>query len=446
MGSNIGLIIRREYLSRIRKRSFIIMSVLGPIIMAGVIIFAFWSSLEESEDQHILVIDDSYPFFADLTGTSTVRLEVQQLSLTKAEALLEASDFTGILYLPKNILANKSAELIFKKEPSFRVQRQLEERLQQYLEISKLKEFNVSESDYRRLKAPVTISTFKYLGPNQASEPADNLPAIVGQIFGVIIFFFILIYSVSVMRGVVEEKTNRIIEVMISSVRPFQLMFGKIVGVGAVGLTQFILWIVLTFTIVSIGQAVILGDKYLAGNQQPGAVTEMLQEQMDAENAMNLTKISSDDNLFNQIRRVNFPLMIGLFLFYFLGGYLLYSALMAAIGSAVDTDTDTQQFVFPVTFPLFLAYFLSFQIFSNPDGPLAVWLSIIPFTSPIIMMIRIAHGIDGADLWQVYLSMGLLVLTFLGAVWLSARIYRTGILMHGKKASLKEIYKWLTLR
>lgn len=446
MKSNIGLIIRREYLSRIRKRSFIIMSLLGPIIMAGVIIFAFWSSLEESEDQHILVVDDSYPFFADLTGTSTVRLEVQQLSLAKAEALLEASDYTGILYLPKNILANKSAELIFKKKPSFRVQRQLEERLQQYLEISKLKEFNVSESDYRRLKAPVTISTFKYLGPNQASEPSDNLPAIVGQIFGVLIFFFILIYSVSVMRGVVEEKTNRIIEVMISSVRPFQLMLGKIVGVGAVGLTQFMLWIVLTFTIVTVGQAVILGDKYLAGNQQPGAVTEVLQEQMDAENAMNLTKISSDDNLFNQIRRVNFPLMIALFLFYFLGGYLLYSALMAAIGSAVDTDTDTQQFVFPVTFPLFLAYFLSFQIFSNPDGPLAVWLSIIPFTSPIIMMIRIAHGIDGADLWQVYLSMGLLVMTFLGAVWLSARIYRTGILMYGKKASLKEIYKWLTLR
>ncbi|NQV52395.1 MAG: ABC transporter permease [Flavobacteriales bacterium] len=446
MQRNIGLIIRREYLSRIRKRSFIVMSLLGPLIMAGVIIFAFWSSLEESEDQKILVIDDSYPFFADLEGTSTIALDIQDISLAKAEALLEVSDYTGILYLPEKILANKSAQLIFKKQPSFRVQRQLEERLQQYLEISKLKEFNLTESDYRRLKAPVTISTFQYQGPGQDAERADILPAIVGQIFSILIFFFIFLYSVSVMRGVIEEKTNRIIEVMVSSVRPFQLMMGKIIGVGAVGLTQFLIWIVLTFTIVSIGQTIIIGNKYVAGAEPPGAATEMIQEQMHAENALSLTQISADDNLFNQIRRVNFPLMIGLFLFYFIGGYLLYSALMAAVGSAVDSDTDTQQFVLPVTFPLLLAYFLSFQVFANPGSTMAIWLSIIPFTSPIIMMIRVSYGIPSADLWQVYLSCALLIATFIAAAWVSARVYRTGILMYGKKASLRELLKWITFR
>lgn len=441
---NIGLIIRREYLSRVRKRSFIVMSLLGPLILASVLVFVFWTSLEESENQHILVVDDGYPFFADLEGTATIRLDVQDLSLEKAEALLEVSDYTAILYLPKKILSNKSAQLIFKKQPSYRVQRQLEERLQQYLELSKLKEFSISETDYRRLKAPVTVIPFKYAGPGEEAEQTDMLPAIVGQIFAILIFMFIFLYSVSVMRGVIEEKTNRIIEVMVSSVKPFQLMLGKIIGVGAVGLTQYLLWAVLTFVLAGIGQAIIIGDRYMASSQPSGGMTEMIQEQMDDEQSLELLKMSEDENVFSELQRVNFPLMIGIFIFYFVGGYLLYSALMAAVGSAVDSDTDTQQFVLPITFPLLLAYLLSFQVFNNPDGALGTWLSIIPFTSPVIMMIRISYGIDAVDMWQVYLSAFLLVSTFLGAVWISARVYRTGILMYGKKASLREIIKWIT--
>lgn len=443
--NKIGLIILREYLTRVKKRSFILMSILGPLIMAGVLIFSFWLSLEESEDQKILVIDDNYPYFEQLEGTERVSYEVMELSLAKAEHLLEASNYTALLYLPSNILQSKAGQLIFKKQPSFRVQRQIEESVQQYMEISKIKSFNISESDYRRLKAPFTLATFQFNGAGKAAQETNMLPAAVGLVFGILIYLFIFMYSVQVMRGVIEEKTNRIIEVIISSVRPFQLMMGKIIGVGAVGLTQFLIWIALTLVLFAVGQRVIIGDKYMAGSQQE-VMTEVMQEEVMKDERLNITQMSSSDNLFNKIRRINFPLMLGAFLFYFIGGYLLYSALMAAVGSAVDNDTDTQQFVLPITFPLLFAYIMSFSVFENPSGDVAVWMSIIPFTSPIIMMIRIAFGIESGDLWQVYLSMALLVMTFICMVWIAGRIYRVGILMYGKKASLSELYKWITYK
>jgi ABC-2 type transport system permease protein len=440
--NKIGLIIRREYLTRVRKKSFILMSLLSPIIMAGVLTFALWTSLEESEDQKILVIDDNYPFFENLDGSSKLTYDILDISLPKGEALLEISDYTALLYLPKNILQSKSGQLIFKKQPSIKVQRQIEQSVQQYLEISKLKEFSISEADYRRLKAPFILLTFQFKGAGAEAEETNLLPAIVGLVFGILIYFFIFMYSVQVMRGVIEEKTNRIIEVMISSVKPFQLMMGKIIGVGAVGLTQFALWILLTISLVEGGQFLLLGNKYDA-SQVNTPMTEMVQQQVEQEQSINITQLSQEDNLFNKIRRINFPVMIAVFIFYFLGGYLLYSALMAAVGSAVDNDTDTQQFIFPITFPLLLSYILSFSVFENPSSDMAIWLSIIPFTSPVIMMIRVAIGIESADMWQVYLSMALLIGTFLGAVWMSGKIYRVGILMYGKKPSLREILKWL---
>ena len=443
MGTNkIGLIIRREYLTRVRKKSFILMSLLGPLIMAGVLTFALWTSLEESEDQKVLVVDDNYPFFENLDGSSKLTYNIMDVSLTQGEALLEVSDYTALLYLPKNILQSKSGQLIFKKQPSIKVQRQIEQNIQQYLELSKLKEFNISEVDYRRLKAPFDLLTFQFKGAGAEAEETNILPAIVGLVFGILIYFFIFMYSVQVMRGVIEEKTNRIIEVMISSVKPFQLMMGKIIGVGAVGLTQFALWILLTIVLAVGGQFAILANKYDA-SQVKTPMTELVQQQVDQEQALNLTQLSQKDNLFNKIRRVNFPVMIAVFLFYFLGGYLLYSALMAAVGSAVDNDTDTQQFIFPITFPLLLAYILSFSVFENPSSDMAVWLSIIPLTSPVIMMIRVAVGIESADMWQVYLSMALLIGSFLGAVWMSGKIYRVGILLYGKKPTLREILKWI---
>lgn len=440
-----GLIIKREFTTRFKKRSFLVMSILGPLLMAGVLILAFWLGLEQSDDQKILVVDDNYPFFEQLEGGEKVRYDVLELSLEKAEKLLEASDYTGLLYLPKNILQSKTGQLIFKKQPSFRTQRQIEEHIQQYIEISKIKSFNISESDYRRLKSPFTLTTFQFGGAGKANLETDELPAIVGLVFGILIYLFIFMYGIQVMRGVIEEKTNRIIEVMVSSVKPFQLMLGKIIGIGAVGLSQFLIWIVLTLTIFAIGQRIIIGDKYLAG-QEKTVMTSGLEESIVDEERLNLTSLSNEDNLFNKIRRINFPLMLSLFLFYFLGGYLLYSAMMAAVGSAVDSDTDTQQFIIPITFPLLFAYLMAFTVFENPSGTLSVWLSIIPFTSPVIMMVRIPFGIEPADIWQLYLSMGLLISSFIAMVWLSGRVYRIGILMYGKKPTWRELIKWINFK
>ena len=221
-------------------------------------------------------------------------------------------------------------------------------------------------------------------------------------------------------------------------------MTGKIIGIAAVGLTQFLLWTILTFTLVGGAQYALLSSKY-SGNdvsRQMNMTTE-LKQSMAAETPEALTSMSDQNNLFTQLKRVNFPLMLGMFLFYFLGGYLLYSAMMAAVGSAVDNDTDTQQFILPITFPLLLSYVASFVIFSNPNSPIAVWMSIIPFTSPVTMMVRIAFGIESGDMWQVWLSMFLLVATFITMIWIASKVYRTGILMYGKKASFKEMIKWL---
>jgi ABC-2 type transport system permease protein len=439
------LIIKREYLSRVRKRSFIIMSLLGPIIMAGVGISAIYLGLEEPEDQKILVIDENYPLFKDIQDTKLIDFDVIPLTLEDGMNLLNTDEYTALLQIDDQFYKHKSGALYFKKQPSFRVQQSIEEIIQQHAEIQKLEEFNISETDYRRLKAPFHMSTFQYDKDASTPQETDSLPAIIGLVFSVLIYLFIFMYSVQVMRGVIEEKTNRIIEVMISSVKPFQLMLGKILGVAAVGLTQFVIWISLTLSILAVGQSIIIGTTYDASKlSETTVMTDNVRNSMLAnEDAINLTKFSKEDNFFNRLNRVNFPLMLGMFLFYFLGGYLLYSAMMAAVGSAVDNDTDTQQFILPITFPLLLAYISSFSVFSNPSSPIAVWMSIIPFTSPVIMLIRISFGIEAADLWQVWLSMFLLVATFILMVWISAKVYRTGILMYGKKPSFREMFKWI---
>ena len=245
------------------------------------------------------------------------------------------------------------------------------------------------------------------------------------------------------MRGVMEEKTSRIVEVIISSVKPFQLMMGKIIGVALVGLTQIVVWIVLTFTIVMAVQMFILPEILGIDTTQIQATEEVLQEMNQGNSAMPQEFDFSDPNSI--LKRTNWTMMLGLFLFYFLGGYLLYSALFAAVGAAVDNEADSQQFMFPVTAPLILAYVMSTVIIQNPEGPAAFWFSIIPFTSPIVMLVRVAIGVGdgGIPIWEVALSMSLLVVTFIFVVWLAGRIYRTGILMYGKKISYKELWKWI---
>ena len=256
----------------------------------------------------------------------------------------------------------------------------------------------------------------------------------IGLLFGVIIYLFIFMYGVQVMKAVIEEKSNRIVEVLVSSVKPFQLMMGKIIGIMLVGLTQFTIWVVLCVISVSILSFLAFPDMLDAANQ-----AELMQANMNGEVAMN--------NEFADIvfRQINWSLMIGLFIFYFIGGYLLYGSLMAAIGAAVDNETDTQQFMIPLSAPLAFAYLIAINIIGNPHGATAFWCSEIPFTSPVVMLVRVAIGGEGM-VWQVILSMCLLVITFIATTWLAGRIYRIGILMYGKKPSYKEIIKWIKFK
>jgi ABC-2 type transport system permease protein len=438
---NILLIIRREYLSRVRKRSFIIMSLLGPIIMACVGIASVYLSIDEAEDQRVLVVDENYPLFATIESSELIQYVISDADLDEALATFETSEYTALLHINKNYYKTHSGQLYFKKQPSFRVQRAIERTIQLKGEEFKLSEFNISESDYRRIKQPFEMQAFQYDSVSKTAEEADMLPAVVGIVFSILIYMFIFMYSVQVMRGVIEEKTSRIVEVMISTVKPFHLMLGKIVGIAAVGLTQFMIWITLSFTLLGIGQYALLSQYDSASVFENATMTDQMQKDMSEEMQDKTIKYSSEDNILASISKVNFPLMIGLFLFYFLGGYLLYSAMMAAVGSAVDNDTDTQQFIVPITFPLILGYIASFILFSNPNSPIGFWLSIIPFTSPIVMLVRIPF--NNVEIWELALSMSLLVIAFVGMVWLAAKVYRTGILMYGKKPTLREMIKWI---
>ncbi len=263
----------------------------------------------------------------------------------------------------------------------------------------------------------------------------------IGFFFGYFMFIFIFMYGVQVMRGVMEEKQNRVVEVLISSVKPFQLMMGKIIGIALVGFTQFILWIVITGTLTVVGMSVLGADRYDPSELAQQGMTTEVRDQLIKQQMPAADSGFDQEKVADIIKQVNIPLVLVTFLFYFICGYLLYSSLLAAIGSAVDSETDTQQFMFPVTLPMIIAIIVAQIAVMNPASPAVIWCSFIPFTSPIVMMVRVAMG--SAPLWQLLLSMGLLVITFIGTTWLAGRIYRTGILMYGKKISWKELGKWL---
>jgi ABC-2 type transport system permease protein len=309
-------------------------------------------------------------------------------------------------------------------------------KIEKELEKEKLKAYGIDK--------PISVS-IKVLSniideDGKLSESNSEITMVLSILSGILIYFFIFMYGSQVMRGVIEEKTSRIIEVIVSSVRPFELMMGKIIGIAMVGLTQFLLWIVLTFALVTVAQSSfmpsnsqIVAQQLKSTNIMDGSQAE--QEKIDDE------QINEDiNNAFKIVSNINWLLILSAFLFYFIGGYLLYASLFAAVGAAVDSEADTQQFMLPITIPLILGMVMIQSIVQNPDGDLAFWFSIIPFTSPIIMMARLPFSVPD---WQVYLSMGLLIVTFILTTKFAAKIYRVGILMYGKKVNYKELWKWL---
>jgi ABC-2 type transport system permease protein len=431
--NKIGLIIWREFITRVRKPSFLIMTILGPLLIGGGITAVVYLGMQESGTQNVLIIDQPHLLTEKLESTDKVKFFYQYDTLSIA--VFKESPYTVMIDVNDDVLNDNTVVLFYKELPSLDAQRTISNAIEKNLELAKLAKDSIDVEAYKRVRKPLTVKKFDI--ENVGEESLEQERAGIGFFFGYLMFIFIFLYGVQVMRGVMEEKQNRIVEVLISSVRPFQLMMGKIVGIAAVGLTQFLLWAVLSSVLFTAGTALLLKDRMDPKQLAEMQMTQQVKEKMEA--------AGQDIPDVNDIK-IDLPFTLAMFVFYFLCGYLLYSSLFAAVGSAVDSETDTQQFMFPVTLPMVLAIFIAQTAIYNPNSPAVLWCSIIPFTSPVVMMVRVAMGNALESWWQLPLSMALLAAAFIFTTWLAGRIYRTGILMYGKKVSWRELGKWLFYR
>ncbi len=434
--NKIFLIIQREYLSRVKKKSFIIMTIVGPLLMASIVILpAYLSSWSNAAEKHIAVLDETGWFLNKFKNQDNITFYYvfDDLSKEKKE-VLKNGDL--LLYIPRTELNIPVNSVLYSvKQPGLNVTSYIKSVMKQIVENKKLLASGINPEIIKSSKVNINLSTIRV--EEGGIEKKSNTEVEVGlAIFaGILIYFFIFMFGVQVLKGVMEEKTNRIVEVIISSVKPFQLMFGKIIGIAFVGLTQFTLWILLTLAFVGIFQSGILTDSNTAIGL-PGSNTELVQQINQGSTGVNPMAMVNEI-----IGGIDIKVMVFSFIFYFLGGYLLYASLFAAIGGAIDNDTDSQQFMMPVSLPLIFSIALSGVIVNQPDGALAVWMSMIPFTSPITMMMRIPFGVP---MWQMLTSMGLLIVGFIFTTWIAGKIYRTGILMYGQKVNYAILWKWLT--
>ena len=445
----VFLIIQREYLTRVRKRSFIVMSILGPVLFAALMVVPAWmATMEDTEVKTIAVADSSLLFRDILPETEYIKFSyTEHANLNLVKENFEDSGYSAILFIPSNILASNTSMLYSNKEQSLSTKMHIENAIEKEIEQLKLKASNIENLDLilKAAETKINLRNIILSRDGEQKESHTGLAMGIGYGSGMLIYFFIFLFGAQVMRGVIEEKTSRIVEVIISSVRPFQLMMGKIVGVGLVGLTQFILWMALTLIFVTVIQKTMFPD-----TSKSPAENVVVQEIMNSRSVADMPEIKMNKpepqilkEIFSSIGDVDFVFIIACFLFYFIGGYLLYASLFAMIGSAVDNEADTQQFMLPVTLPLILAIFVLINTMNNPEGDLAFWFSLIPFTSPVVMMARIPFH---PAIWEIALSAVLLVLTFIGTTWMAGKIYRTGILMYGKKVNYRELGKWLRYR
>jgi ABC-2 type transport system permease protein len=424
--NKISLIIAREYITRVRKKSFLVMTIVGPLLFALLIIVPTWLAMRGGEEKVIEVADESGLFESVLTDTDEIKYHFVKEDPENLKQSLQGSHYYGFLYIPDiNIDDPKGIQFYSTSKPSLSVISDLERGIRQKIENIKLEKSGLTKEMLDNLKVKLDIATISIT--EQGEQESSSLGATgVGYVSALLIYFFVFFFGAQIMRGIIEEKSSRIIEVIISSVKPFQLMMGKIIGVGAVGLTQFVLWVILTYIVRAV-----LGSVFGA-NEPTGGV------EVSPESSLNFFA-----ELMKLLASVNIIEVIFFFVIYFLGGFLLYGSLFAAVGSAVDSEVDSQQFMLPITLPLILSIVSLGAVLNEPDGSLAFWLSIIPLTSPVVMMMRIPFGVDW---WEQLLSVALLAGGFLFTVWLAARIYRVGILMHGTKVNYKVLAKWFMMK
>ncbi len=443
--NKLALIIKREYLAKVRNKSFVVMTFLSPILMVGMIVLiAYLTKINDNEQRIITILNESDYFSNDFNSTENIAfVKFKDISLQKAKDSTLRLGYYGLLYIPdeKDLEKVAGRSFFFSKDaPSSSVLDKLEDTFQDRLQQRRLQDLGVSAKDFALMDNQFEINTSTFDG-EQNLKGINEIKAFIGGGFGYLIMMFIIIYGGFVMRSVIEEKTSRIIEVIISSVKPFQLMLGKIIGTSLAGITQFTIWIIsagllmlVAFSIFGIDPTVMSGNQGM-GASMGGAMPTMVP---NANQTMQLYA--------QELFEIPWFMLIAFFIVYFVLGYLIYSSIYAAIGAAVDNETDTQQFIFPIILPLMLAIYVGFfSVFNNPHGPIAVGFSLFPLTSPIVMLMRLPGGIGegGVPIWQLITSILLLIITFIGIVWLAAKIYRVGILMYGKKPSYKELYKWL---
>jgi len=438
MKSKIALIIRREYLTRVKKKSFIVMTILGPILFAALLVVPVLLMNITTDSHKVAVVDESSIFENQLEDRGNLAFSRVE-NLDDAKSQLENGRFDFLLHIQEaeENQANPVALLFNRQPPGLGTQSAIENQLQDILRNKLLMEtFQISAEDYsaiRAIRINVSAQSVREIGENRVF--ATGLNTGIGFFAAFLLYFFVFMFGAQVMTGVIEEKSSRILEVIVSSVKPFQIMMGKIVGIAMVGLTQFLLWIVLTVGIVAVATFAMAPTL---------AQAEMSQMTMDME-AMVPSEVTAGmtamfENILAGAGNIDFVFLILMFLIYFIGGYLLYASLFAAVGSAVDNEADAQQFMLPLTVPLLLAIIALQMIMQDPNGTVAFWLSMIPLTSPVVMMMRVPFGVPT---WELTLSIGLLVTGFILTTWLAAKIYRVGILMYGKKINYKELWKWL---
>jgi ABC-2 type transport system permease protein len=422
----VWVILQREYFSRVKKKSFLIMTILGPILIGlfyGVIGFIMTRDTSGDDVSVVSVRDESGILNRQLDSMKGYRFQFTDLPADSLNSAISKGEVDAFLWI-RDRDGRKADSISFtaSEVPGPAQKKDLERHIETALYNIQLKQAGLRKGFLDSLKTSASINTITLGEDGKLENTSTEVKAGIGFALSFIIYIFIFMYGVMVMRSVQEEKTNRIVEILASSVKPFQLMLGKICGIALVALTQFAIWILLSFLIITLVSSGI-DLKSMAGEQAAAAGGGGAAGAMQAFQSLPFFRIG------------------GLFIFYFLGGYLLYASFLAAIGAAVDQETDTQQFMFPMTMPLIFAMVIASRVvFDDPFSTTAVWASIIPFTSPIVMVVR--SGFD-VPWWELLLSMGLLVMAFLGMVWVAGRIYRTGILMYGKKVTWKELGKWI---
>tara|TARA_Y100001980_G_C14556860_1_gene351579 strand:- start:41126 stop:42433 length:1308 start_codon:yes stop_codon:yes gene_type:complete len=428
---NIFLVIKREYLSRVRKKSFLVMTIVGPLLFATLMVVPVFLMDQGADGKAILVVDESHLFghvFEDeekiIYAYNTIEDE------ESAKSMIQEGKFDGLLIIPDRSIDDLSEVSYYSmSNPSISSLNHLERKLRNEIEQQKLIRSGLDQEFLDKLKARVSVSAFSISESGTETQGSAVGATAVGYIASFLIYMFIFIYGAMCMRGVIEEKSSRIIEIIVASVKPFHLMMGKVLGIASVGLSQLLLWITLTSAIM-LGSGLIFSQ-----TMQPPAMGQI--ELMDPGNEV--AAGNPLEPVLQVLDSLNIPQVVLAFVFFFVSGYLFYGGLFAAVGSAADSDADAQQFMLPVTIPLILSIMLLGVVLNDPNGSLAFWMSMIPFTAPVVMMMRVAFGVP---FWELGLSMVFMIAGFIFMIWFASRIYRVGILMHGTKVNYKVLARW----